>query len=154
MKVNMTKHRKKKTYAQKKPNASLVIFIGGSNIEIHYEAIEREVRESWSSRMGSRIALKIRGSLSRAIICRSMERHAVIESRRSHCQSIITSFLSVRVAKKMEKKTWCFLQGSLQGIPSLGIVWLFSSVKAFNHPSRWSGKHTFAWPSVVLWKRN
>ena len=87
--------------------------------------------------MGSRIALKMMGSLSRATICRSMERHAVIEPPKAnrgkmlvwkvmnaklrkiqrkdegdrecvptpHCQSIITSFLSVRVEKRIEKKT-------------------------------------------------
>jgi hypothetical protein len=87
--------------------------------------------------MGSRIELKMRGSLSRATICRSMERHAVIEPPKAnrgkmlvwkvmnaklrkiqrndegdrecvptpHCQSIITSFLSVRVEKRIEKKT-------------------------------------------------
>ena len=79
----------------------------------------------------------MRGSLSRATICRSRDRHAVIEPPNAkrckklvlkqvkdkqrknqskdevekegvptpHCQSIITSFLSVRVAKRIEKKT-------------------------------------------------
>jgi hypothetical protein len=85
--------------------------------------------------MGSRSALKMTGSLSRASICRSREQYVVIEppkSKRgkmlvwklvkekkrktqskdevekegvptSYCQSIITSFLSVRVARMMEK---------------------------------------------------
>src|ERR1700736_1159835 len=86
--------------------------------------------------MGSRSALKMMGSLSRATICRSRERHAVMERPKAkrgkrlvwklvkekerkiqskdevkkegvptpHCQSIITSFLLVRVARRMEKK--------------------------------------------------
>jgi hypothetical protein len=86
--------------------------------------------------MGSRSALKMTGSLSRATICSSRKRHAVIELPKAkigkmlvwkqvkenyskiqskdevekecvptpHCQSIITSFLSVRVARRMEKK--------------------------------------------------
>jgi hypothetical protein len=87
--------------------------------------------------MESRIALKMMGSLSRATICLSMERHVVIEPPKANggtmlvwklmnakswknqrkdeadkecvptpqCQSIIISFLSVRVAKRIEKKT-------------------------------------------------
>jgi hypothetical protein len=115
----------------------LVIFCGGSKIEEDGGATEWGVREGRVSRMGSRIALKMMGSLSRATICRSMERHAVIEPPKAnrgtklvwklmnaksgkiqrkdeadregvptpHCQSKITSFLSVRVAKMIEKKT-------------------------------------------------
>ena len=44
MNVNMTKHRKK-TYTQRKPNASLVIYLGGSNIEVDGGAIEWGVRK-------------------------------------------------------------------------------------------------------------
>ena len=78
MTVNMTKHRKK-TYAQRKPNARLVIFLGGSNIEVDDGTIERRVREGWASRIESRIALKMMVSLSRSTICRSMERRALIK---------------------------------------------------------------------------
>ncbi len=85
----MTKHRKK-TYAQRNPNARLVIFLGGSNIEVGVGAIERGVHECGASRMGSRIALKMMGSLSRATICRSRERHATIEPPKTkRCRRLV-----------------------------------------------------------------
>ena len=64
----MTKHRKQ-TYTHKTPNARLVIFIGGSKIDVDGGIIEREVCAGWGSRMGSMSALKMMGSLARATCC-------------------------------------------------------------------------------------
>ena len=36
-----------------------------------------------------------------------------------------------------EKKTSCFSWAPLQGTQSFPIVWFFSSMKTFNHPTRW-----------------
>jgi len=84
----MAKHRKQ-IYAQMTLNTRLVTFLGGSKIDVDGGTTEREVCVGWGSRMGSRSALKMMGSLSRATICSSRERHAVIEPSKAKRGNII-----------------------------------------------------------------